>query len=385
MPPPLFLCPVPHDSSEQITARDVLGQGAAHLAALARAPRAAGSASESEARQYCARVLKAAGFDVTLEPFEFSQVPGRYGTPVGGAIAWITVATTSWLGAIGSPAFFVALVCIAGLAILGMWSWHMLGDGVLSLGWRRTSGINLVATRGGSTPRVWLVAHLDSKSQPIPSLLRVIGVVTLATALAVTIAAVVLTLAGVPLRTLWWIGAAFASLGALPVMASIVGDDSDGALDNASGVATVLEAARMQDSPIGVLLPSAEELGLAGARAWGWARQERGERGIAINCDGVDDTGALTIMYSGMSAMEIIDAVRASADEPTRVRRMPLGLLLDSVALSDSGWRSVTVSRGSLASLRRVHTREDSLEHLRGDGISRTARVLARAAEALAR
>ena len=64
---------------------------------------------------------------------------------------------------------------------------------------------------------------------------------------------------------------------------------------------------------------------------------------------------------------------------------MPLGLLLDSVALSDSGWRSVTVSRGSLASLRRVHTRNDSLEHLRGDGISRTARVLARAAEALAR
>jgi len=86
-----------------------------------------------------------------------------------------------------------------------------------------------------------------------------------------------------------------------------------------------------------------------------------------------------------MPAMEIIDAVRASADEPTRVRRMPLGLLLDSVALSDAGWRSVTVSRGSLASLRRVHTRDDSLEHLRGDGISRTARVLARAAEALAR
>jgi len=385
MLPPPFLCPVPHESSEQISAREAPGQDAAHLAALARAPRAAGSAAENEAREYCARVLKAAGFDVALESFEFSQVPGRYGTPVGGAIALITVAATSWLGAIGSPAFFVALVCVAGLAILGTWSWHMLGDGVLSLGWRRTSAINLVATRGGSTPRVWLVAHLDSKSQPIPSLLRVIGIVTLATALAVMSAAVVLTLAGAPLRTLWWVGAALAAMGAVPVLACVVGNDSDGALDNASGVATVLEAARMQDSPIGVLLPSAEELGLAGARAWGRARQESGERGIAINCDGVDDTGALTIMYSGMPAMEIIDAVRASADEPTRVRRMPLGLLLDSVALSDAGWRSVTVSRGSLASLRRVHTRDDSLEHLRGDGISRTARVLARAAEALAR
>ena len=120
-----------------------------------------------------------------------------------------------------------------------------------------------------------------------------------------------------------------------------------------------------------------------GARAW--ARQRSAERGIAINCDGVDDTGALTIMYSGMPSIEIIDAIRAATDEPAQVRRMPLGLLLDSVALTESGWRAVTVSRGSLASLRRVHTRSDSLQQLRGDGISRTASVLARATEALAR
>jgi hypothetical protein len=375
---------VPHDdSSEQIAAHDVTGQGAAHLAALARAPRAAGSAAEDEAREYCARILRDSGFDVALEPFDYSQLPGRYGTPVGGAIAWITAAATSWLGATGSPAFFSALVCLSGLAILGMWSWHMLGDGVLSLPSRRASATNLVATRGGSTPRVWLVAHLDSKSQPIPSLLRVAGVVMLATALALVLAAVLLTLAGAELRTLWWIGAGLATVGAIPVVASLVGNDSNGALDNASGVATVLEAVQMHDSPAGVLLPSAEELGLAGARAW--ARQRSGERGIAINCDGVDDTGALTIMYSGKPSIEIIDAIRAATDEPAHVRRMPLGVLLDSVALTDGGWRSVTVSRGSLASLRRVHTREDSLERLSGDGISRTASVLARAAEALAR
>lgn len=371
------------DSSEQSAARDVTGQGVAHLAVLARAPRAAGSVAEGEAREYCARVLRDAGFDVTLEPFDYSQLPARYGTPVGGAIAWLTVAATSWLGATGRPAFFVALVCGVGLAILGMWAWHMLGDGVLALPWRRASAINLVATRGGAAPRVWLVAHLDSKSQPIPSLLRVAGVVVLATSLAVALAAVVLTLAGAPPRTLWWVGATLAAIGAVPVLASVVGNRSDGALDNASGVAAVLEAAQSSNVPIGVLLPSAEELGLAGARAW--ARDRHGEPGIAINCDGVDDRGALTIMYSGTPSIEIIDAIKQTADEPVQVRRMPLGLLLDSVALTDAGWRSVTVSRGSLASLRRVHTRDDSLQRLRGDGISRTARALARAAEALTR
>ena len=89
-------------------------------------------------------------------------------------------------------------------------------------------------------------------------------------------------------------------------------------------------------------------------------------------------------MYSGKPSIEVVDAIRGAADEPTQVRRMPLGLLLDSVALTDAGWRSVTVSRGSLASLRRVHTRADSLQRLRGDGIPATARALARAAEALA-
>jgi len=363
----------------------VKGRGVAHLAALARAPRGAGSAAEDEARKYCARVLRDAGFDVALEQFEYSQGPGRYGTPVAGAIALVTIIATSRLGATSGSPRIVALVCAAGLLLLGLWSWRMLGAGVLTLPWRRASATNLVATRGGSAPRVWLVAHLDSKSQPIPSLLRVAGLVVLATALAVTIAAVLLTLAGGSLRTLWWLGAALAIVGAVPVLASTIGDDSDGALDNASGVATVLEAVESsrQGSSIGVLLSSAEELGLAGARAW--ARQRRGEQGIAINCDGVDDGGALTIMYSGMPSIGIIDAIRDAADEPARVRRMPLGLLLDSVALTESGWRSVTVSRGSFASLRRVHTRGDSLARLRGDGISRTATVLARAAEVLAR
>jgi hypothetical protein len=64
---------------------------------------------------------------------------------------------------------------------------------------------------------------------------------------------------------------------------------------------------------------------------------------------------------------------------------MPLGLLTDSVALADRGWTTATVSRGSFATLRRVHTPADSLAALRGDGTDEVASLLARAAEALAR
>jgi hypothetical protein len=106
---------------------------------------------------------------------------------------------------------------------------------------------------------------------------------------------------------------------------------------------------------------------------------------VALNCDGVDDEGDLTIMYSGSAPRDLVRAIEEGAERAPRVRRMPVGLLLDSVALSRAGWRSVTVSRGSLATLGRVHTRADSLDRLRGDGIPEVAGVLAHAAQVLAR
>jgi hypothetical protein len=166
------------------------------------------------------------------------------------------------------------------------------------------------------------------------------------------------------------------------VTASLVGTRSDGALDNASGVATVLAAAVAvrPETMVGVLLPSAEELGLAGARAWA-----RGARvGTALNVDGVDDAGEITIMHSRAAPTPLIHTLEALSPRPPRVRRLPLGLLTDSVALADRGWTTVTISRGSLASLRRVHTSGDSLATLRGDGIDEVAFLLARAVEALA-
>ena len=132
------------------------------------------------------------------------------------------------------------------------------------------------------------------------SLVRVAGILLLAAAALVALAASILQLAVLPHRTAWWVGVALVLLGSPAVMASVVGARSNGAVDNASGVAAVLAAAVSvrPETMLGVLLPSAEELGLAGARAW--ARSER--PGTAINCDGVDDAGELTIMYSGAAS-----------------------------------------------------------------------------------
>lgn len=357
------------------------GEGRGHLAVLAREPRPAGSDAEARAYDYAQQVLDAAGFTVSRMPFQYSRFPGRYATPIGGAVAGVTIVLAAAAGLNNHAHVALATLVVGVLGVIGF-ARAMMGDGVLTLPWARATGENLVATWGSEAPRVWLVAHVDSKSQPVPSLARVAGILLLTLALLTALAAAGLQLAALPHRTAWWATLGLTMLGAPPVLASVVGARSDGAVDNAAGVAAVLSAAVAvrPESIFGVLLPSAEELGLAGARAW--ARDVR--PGTALNCDGVDDAGELTIMYSGAAPTPLIETLAALAPRRRRVRRMPLGLLTDSVALADRGWTTVTLSRGSLATLRRVHTPHDSLARLRGDGIDEVAALLAQAVEALA-
>jgi hypothetical protein len=82
----------------------------------------------------------------------------------------------------------------------------------------------------------------------------------------------------------------------------------------------------------------------------------------------------------------VLDALVGAAargGEP-RVRRLLPGILTDHVALADAGWTTATVSRGGARTLRRIHTRADGMERLRGDGLLPVATLLAAAALRLA-
>lgn len=357
----------------------------AHLQTLAREARPAGGAAEARARAYAEGVLTTAGFTVTRASFTYSQFPGRFATPIAGAALGVTIVVAATLGLTGAGGAALLALGVGGLSIAGF-AYAMLGDSVLTLPLHRAMSENLIAIRGGDVPRVWLVAHLDSKSQPVSSLFRIGGVSLLLLSVLSALSAGLLQLQGAPHRTMWLGALILAVVGAPPVMASVVGADSDGAVDNASGVSAVLTAAAQVRSgtSFGVLLPSAEELGLAGARAWARTMTDVANEGVALNCDGVDDAGEMTIMYSGERPAGLIDTlVRLSVRSP-RVTRMPIGLLTDSVALSDRGWTAVTVSHGSTATLRRVHRPSDSLSNLRGARITDVATLLARAVESLA-
>jgi hypothetical protein len=57
--------------------------------------------------------------------------------------------------------------------------------------------------------------------------------------------------------------------------------------------------------------------------------------------------------------------------------RMIPGILADSMAFADRGIESVTVSRGTLSTLARIHTRRDNSIALTGSGVAEASALLA--------
>ena len=355
--------------------------GTGLLRDLAATPRPTGSAAIAAARERVASELATIGYTARAVPFEFSGLPGRYATPLFGAAALGIVALAGHLGADGHR-FAPLVILVAGAIVLAGGGRWLVRSGVLALGVMRESGVNLeFTTAAAPTPRVWLCAHLDSKSQPVPTLVRAGGIALTAIGFIATLALALAAAAGIATSRTPWVAAALVTLaGAIPVMMSVVGTHSPGALDNASGVVTVVEAARQLASrDVGVLITDAEELGLAGALAWSRMPHVRRDA-IVLNCDGVDDEGVNVVMSSRPSPEMLITAAeRAGAQR----RRMPMGLLTDSVAFTTAGLASVTFSRGRLATLARVHSSRDDVSRLRGTGIAPVASLMAATANQL--
>lgn len=227
-------------------------------------------------------------------------------------------------------------------------------------------GTNLIAQRRSGRPTVrpsvWLVAHYDSKGQPISMWVRLAGFTLIAL--------------GVLLFLLSWIAAVVTlGMGLAIVSQNRVNDNSPGALDNASAVITVLMAIDQvpHDAAVGIVFPDAEEFGLAGARALVAERAALFKDSAIINLDGIDDIGGITAFAHRPGP--IGDAV-TRALEASRWRWLPV--VVDGIALARVARDCVTILKGNLKSMEAVHTPHDTTARLRLDGAAQVAAGLAR-------
>lgn len=350
---------------------------------LCEKPRFAGSSGEAEARAVCRAELEKAGFQCREIPFEYSQWPARWGPPLSALAQAATIVVVARMAMQGSylAALAVAVTIVGMLVALDDYARKR---SVTDFPYLRARSVNLEAKRGN--PQVWLVAHLDSKSQTIPMLIRIASSVSLLVLLGLTGVALILAVLGVEqTRTLWPAIQIATALVAIPGVACLVQNRSPGAVDNASGVVSILLAAQSANAPsgLGVLVTSGEELGLAGALAWAASAPTNLRM---INCDTIDDRGEWRCMYTG-TTNQITEAARALAGrtEPRlRVTRLIPGILADSMAFANRGMASITLSRGTLATLARIHTPGDNRAALNGDGAAEASALICDLAKEIA-
>jgi hypothetical protein len=236
-------------------------------------------------------------------------------------------------------------------------------------------GINLIARRPDSTPRVWLAAHYDSKGQPISMAARLAGATATVLGAAATLIALAAGWTLIP-------GLVLVALGAGALSRNRVTDASPGAVDNASALVAVFAILDLLPAraDVGVLFTDAEEWGLLGARA---LVRERGAllRGAAvINLDGLDDRGRPIAFLHRRGPVG-----RAVAAEVGALSAAWLPVLVDGIALARGvgagagAGECVTIMRGDWKTARVVHTPRDTAERLTLEGVRGVAEGVARA------
>lgn len=343
-------------------------------------PRLPGSGALTDVEDFLAEELQRLGYQVTATRFAVHS-PLDAVSVLGTGLGWLALLTIPLVSLPFPPWGALLFLAVAGLA-LAVVGWG-LASGSIPNPRSRAEVRNLEGHRGA--PRIWLVAHSDSKGQGLSLRGRVVAVVVGMVGIAILAVLAGLRLTG-PLP---W-AAAFA--GAVPALLaggllsrSRARDDSPGAVDNATGVIAVLTAAEAlaNRSDVGILITGAEEYAMAGARVWS---AETARREAFINFDGIDSQGQIRVMsHGGQGAIEaeagalanqLVEGLRATG-VPVQAAPLPPGVLVDGTVLSRAGMPGVTVSRGTWATLGVVHTAGDVAERVDPEAAAAVGRAVA--------
>ncbi len=257
-----------------------------------------------------------------------------------------------------------------------------------------------------SKPHLYLVAHYDSKSQIMPILVRIFlfafvigGGLTFSLLSMISsfpfISLSPFTSSFFNLQSLISILGVSLLLASSPLVFLDVGNKSPGAIDNASGVGTVLHLAEcialredLRDKiDVTILIPSAEEMGLMGAAAYVKHHLEtlKQEKEIFIlNFDSVGVDGRLCYVDANNKhkPSRLISLVKQTCNE----MNIPLshfslvGALMDHISFARAGFDAISFTVSGKASWW-IHTQNDSIEQLHLRGLSEAGNVAIRVIE----
>lgn len=330
------------------------------------------------ARELLAAHLARLGYRVETQRFQFAPGTLRAFPLFGAGLGGLALAVTPLLVIPAIPAAAALVVWIAGLAALGA-----VAAGV-GLGWTPAGEMredaNLIATRGSEPVRRWIVAHTDSKAQGHSMAGRLVAVWLAAGAVVAVAALGIVRLWGPPPGGVVAAGVGLALVAGIQAGRGRLRGGSRGARDNGSGLLAALVAAETASPGVGILLTGAEEFGLVGARILARTDPARLAGTEVVNVDTVDDEGNLYLVSHDPRGEALARALAprlAAVGPPVRLRRLPLGIFVDSHPLARGGAAAVTIGRLTWRTLRRIHTAADTPDDLSLDTAERVGRAIA--------
>lgn len=365
----------------------------ADIAALA-IPRAAGTEGERSAIDFVLERFRALGYTAVVEPFRFdSRALG---------VAWPVALRLS-------AAALMASLVVPPAAALAL---HLFALAAPALGFlmvvailRRDRGerpsANILAAPDPTTAttdpravpraRVVVLAHHDSKSQPVSFAGRTVAALAAVAGSLGAFASLAVSSPGSTVRIICLVPAI---LGFLVVSHAAAGNRSPGALDNASGVAVLLEVARRMRArnpapPVRFVVTGAEEHGLVGALRY-LSRYDRAldrERDLFLNLDTVGGAGPLILTghvgrAASRRARALVETFRSEARAmgvELRSRRVPLPAAVDSYVPSARGFGALTLASGTLrTTYRYLHRPSDSVDRVDPCNLDRAATLVER-------
>lgn len=366
-----------------------------HITQLA-IPRVVDSAGEAEAQDYIVEQLTALGLDVSWEPFAFTKFPAEVLPRIISMLFVPVVLSVPWIG--DRFPIPVCLACLFSLFIaLFFTQWQKRFEGLYDVG-RRLRTENIIATNGqkrdGNIPTLLFLAHYDSKSQTLPIAVRAVSYgLTIIGLVALTIASVIKVGTGVwlPDYIVWSVAGITVSC-LLLLQANTTQNRSPGAFDNASGIGTMLEVARVvmaldEEKPITFLATGAEEYGMCGALRYIQAHADEYDREntYVINLDGLGvGNGVNIVTRYGIPPVRttrtLAELFRASGESlGIRIseRYLPIGVGLDSIPIASRGFETVTLMAKGVGGVGlKVHSKQDRSELLNEESLQQVGELI---------
>ncbi len=395
---------------------------ALRYAAQISRPRQVGSSEEQEVAQEIKAHLERSGFMVQFQPFQLSNASELFllFEILAGLVIIIstimTLGISQWVTFLQMGSLILLILIIGPLNNKVQWSSLNKIDGQPQTWWsslcwklgRCYTTKNIIATLTSSQidrrrPHLLLVAHYDSKSQYLPLVVRIALFVILIVGSLIFAALTSISVFNEAIAPSSIAFGLLVILCGIPLLFLDYGNDSPGAIDDASGVGLVLHLAEViakhpqliEKLGITVLITSAEELAVKGALAYVMENEsnlrDQAEGGglHVMNFDGIGVDGKIYLVGGSRRNAEpsgdnLFKMIRKSADElGIRVGRFTLpGALFDHIPFANEGFDALSViGIGRLSWV--VHSEKDSPEQLNVAGFDQAGRLAVRVIEKL--